>query len=120
VKAIEVILNLLRTQTSLQWQITTTLNRQAVTVLHDPSSLHCNEFLDQLDQLRASLEKVKLQLVKKESDLLLHGKMTRHDLDKIKSSQWYDALIHACAHYHRLVSALVGCKFTITQRIKDY
>ncbi|KAF9504054.1 hypothetical protein BS47DRAFT_1308825, partial [Hydnum rufescens UP504] len=94
--------------------------KDAAAALHDPSSLYCHELLNQLNQLRTSLEKIELQLAKKESDLLLHSKMTRADLDKIKSSQWYDALIHTRAHYHRLVSALVGHKFTITQCIEDY
>ncbi|KAF9510706.1 hypothetical protein BS47DRAFT_1364382 [Hydnum rufescens UP504] len=92
VKAIEAVLNILKTQTSLQQQIMTTSNRQAAVALHDPSSPLCNEFLNQLDQLQTSLEKVELQLVKKESDLLLHGKMMRGDLDKIKSSQCLSTL----------------------------
>ncbi|KAF9514376.1 hypothetical protein BS47DRAFT_1392507 [Hydnum rufescens UP504] len=103
VKAIEAVLNLLKTQTSLRQQITITSNRQTVAALHDPSSPYCHELLDQLDQLQMSLEKIELQLAKKESDLLLHSKMTRADLDKIKSSQWYDALIHMLEH------TTIGC-----------
>ena len=67
-----------------------------------------------------SLKNVELQLSKREAELLLRDGMTRQDLEKIKTSQWYDALVRARAHYQRLVSALVGRKFTITQRIEDY
>ncbi|KAF9512191.1 hypothetical protein BS47DRAFT_1394479, partial [Hydnum rufescens UP504] len=119
-KTIESILNLLRTRTTLRRQITLTSSQQASILLHDPSSPDCVELLDRLDQLRSSLERVESQLAKKEYDLLLHGKMTRGDLEKIKSSQWYDALVRARAHYQRLVAALIGRKFTITQCIEDY
>jgi hypothetical protein len=119
-KAVESILNLLRTRTSLRRQITTTSNRQAAIVLHDPTSPQNTELLDHLTKLQESLEHVEEKLVQKEDELMIHSSMTRLDLEKIKSSQWYDALIRARAFYHRMVSALVGRKFAITQRIEDY
>jgi hypothetical protein len=119
-KTIESILNLLRTHTTLWQQIMCTSSQQTSILLHDPSSPDCVELLDRLDQLQSSLEQVELQLAKKEYDLLLHGKMTQGNLKKIKSSQWYDALVCACAHYQRLMAALISHKFTITQCIEDY
>lgn len=100
--------------------MTSTTNRQTAVALHDASSPLCGELLNRIDQLRVSLENVELQLSKREAQLLLQDGMTRQNLEKIKSSQWYDALVRARAHYQRLVSALVGRKFTITQRIEDY
>jgi hypothetical protein len=94
-KAVKSILNLLQTHTSLRHQITTSSNRQAAIVLHDPTSPHSTELLDHVAHLQSSLEKVEAQLVKKEDELMVHHNMPRHDLEKIKSSQWYDALIHA-------------------------
>ncbi|KAF9504342.1 hypothetical protein BS47DRAFT_1401510 [Hydnum rufescens UP504] len=119
-KTIKSILNLLWTCTTLRRQIMLTSSQQVSILLHDPSSPDCVELLDCLDQLRLSLEWVESQLAKKEYDLLLHGKMMQGNLEKIKSSQWYNALVCAHAHYQRLVAALISCKFTITQRIEDY
>lgn len=118
-KAIESLLNLIRTRTNLKGQITKVLKWQT-TAMRDPTSATYTELLDDCERLETLLQKTEQQISQKENELMLGPGMTRPQLERIKSSVWYDALFRARVRYERLLSALIGRRFVINQRIEDY